>query len=170
VRAPPQQQASSSTRVQETVAATTTIENGTDEQLKTLHGLGYEAESDDTATSGQVTSDDDKAFKEKLRHMSKSTKKKLFQLARVFSRKKKQNLVVTDASSRANLLDSEDGATAFIGESIAEDEGEDLDSPEELQFQQSHVRPIQTSNFLNQKSSRHGIMQTVFPIECNNGW
>jgi hypothetical protein len=71
VRAPPQQQASSSTRVQETVAATTTIENGTDEQLKTLHGLGYEAESDDTATSGQVTSDDDKAFKEKLRHMSK---------------------------------------------------------------------------------------------------
>jgi hypothetical protein len=99
-----------------------------------------------------------------------ATKKKLFQLARVFSRKKKQNLVVTDASSRANLLDSEDGATAFIGESIAEDEGEDLDSPEELQFQQSHVRPIQTSNFLNQKSSRHGIMQTVFPIECNNGW
>ena len=81
VRAPRQQQTPPTsrvqqtrvqqTRVQQTDATTPVVGNGTDEQLTTLHGLGFEAESDDVPSSSQVSSDDDRAFKEKLRHMSK---------------------------------------------------------------------------------------------------
>lgn len=55
-----------------TETATSAAMNGADEQLTTLHGLGFEAETtDDVPSSANASSDDDRAFKEKLRHMSK---------------------------------------------------------------------------------------------------
>lgn len=49
-----------------------TAVDGSPEQSTTLHGLGFEAEmTNSDPPPASVGSDDDRAFKEKLRHMSK---------------------------------------------------------------------------------------------------
>ncbi|XP_033027389.1 CUE domain-containing protein 1 isoform X1 [Lacerta agilis] len=74
--------------------------------------------SDDVARSSGAVSDD-ALFRDKLKHMGKSTRKKLFELARAFSEKTKmrkskrkqllKHQVMGTAASTANLLDDVEG-------------------------------------------------------------
>nr|XP_034995188.1 CUE domain-containing protein 1 isoform X3 [Zootoca vivipara] len=75
-------------------------------------------ERDDVARSSGAVSDD-ALFRDKLKHMGKSTRKKLFELARAFSEKTKmrkskrkqllKHQVMGTAASTANLLDDVEG-------------------------------------------------------------
>ncbi|XP_078600145.1 CUE domain-containing protein 1-like isoform X2 [Branchiostoma floridae x Branchiostoma japonicum] len=86
--------------------------NGPMPPLPPVHENGGYHHGDGLGASGGAFRDDDAMFKERLKHMGKSTRKKFNELARKFSRRGrpsgKQLLSNSSAPSTANLLEEEE--------------------------------------------------------------